>query len=304
MELRQLRYFVEAARLSNFTRAAERLRVAQPALSQQIGNLERELGVALFDRSRRGVKLTEVGEAFLIGAERTLTEAQRAEDEAKGFVGLPRGKVTVGALGSLVQAKLPQMLVAFRQAYPEVEVSIWEETTFLLFGALQTGDLDLAIIHVLDGAFPRQVAGLKPPPGVVVTPLYEDELVLVVAENHPLAKREKVSFRELQEQPFVCFREGSGIRAILLAACAEEGFQPHIPYESTTPRSLVAAGLGVAVLSRSMVKLPGPPVAVVSLEPPLSRSVAIFRIKGRYLSPAAETFLRYAENYLTSKQLG
>lgn len=124
MEFRQLAYFVEVARLNNLTRAAERLKVAQPALSQQIRNLERELGVRLFNRSARGVALTEVGKIFFIGAEKTLAEAERAKDSAKGFNNQLRGKVTVGALESVVQTRLPRMLATFGIEYPGIKVFI------------------------------------------------------------------------------------------------------------------------------------------------------------------------------------
>lgn len=300
MELRQLRYFVEAARLSNFTRAAERLRVAQPALSQQIGNLEQELGIRLFERSGRGVTLTRAGEAFFIGAERTLAEVRRAEDEARMFVDFPKGKVRIGTLDSLVQARLPRILVEFGQRYPGVEVSIREETTIPLLGALKRGELDLVLAARLDGVSAEQVDSLNPPANLAVKTLYRDELVLAVTEGHRLADRNRISLGELKEETFICFKEGSWVRAVLLATCAEKGFKPRILYECARPRTLVAAGLGVAVLPRTMTEPPGPPVVPLSLDPPISRPIAAFFVEGRYLSPAAETFLRYVLEHLVS----
>ncbi|WP_199619636.1 LysR family transcriptional regulator [Paenibacillus alkalitolerans] len=303
MELRQLAYFVEVARLNNLTRAAERLNVAQPALSQQIGNLERELGVRLFNRSGRGVTLTEAGKIFFIGAEKTLAEAERAKDSAKGFNNQPRGKVTVGALESLVQTRLPRMLATFGQENPGINVFIRENTTGPLLEALKKGELDIALAHEWDDQYLPHLEHLIPPPGVCSKSLYDDELVLAVAKGHPLEKRIAVSIREIRDESFVSFKEGSGIRSLVFAACIKEGFEPIITYECASPRILVAEGLGFSILPRLMAETPGPSISIIPLDPPLSRSVAVFFFEGRYLSPAAEIFLRYAEKYLGSENI-
>jgi DNA-binding transcriptional LysR family regulator len=291
MEMRQLRYFVEAARLGHFTRAAERLRVAQPSLSQQIRGLETELGVRLFDRSGRRVILTEAGQALLVRAERILAEAGRAKAEAGEFSGLLRGRVMVGALQSLVEVRLPGLLTAFSRLHPGVEVALREETTAQMLWLLKEGELDLALGHT---------TGIRTPSRVVAEQLFHEGLVLVVSPEHALAGRNKeVRLKELKDETFVSYKEGSGIRAALVKACRDEGFEPRISFECGTPRSLAAAGLGVAVVPRSMAESPGSPVAVVELKPSLARTVAVFGIEGRYLSPAAEAFLGFAKARLS-----
>ncbi|GIO08646.1 LysR family transcriptional regulator [Brevibacillus reuszeri] len=301
MELRQLTYFVEVARLNNLTRAAERLRVAQPALSQQIGNLERELGVRLFNRTGRGVTLTEAGKVFFIAAEKTLAEAEKAKDLAKGFSDHPIGKVTVGALDSLVQTRLPRMLVAFGQKYPGIKVFIRENTTSPLLESLRKGELDLALAHEWDDKYPQHLESLIPPAGIGSKFLYQDELVLAVAKGHSLEKNGTISISALREESFVSFNEGSGIRSLLYASCVKEGFEPHVRYECASPRMLVAERLGVSVLPRLMAELRGPPISILTLDPPLSRTVSVFFFEGRYLSPAAEIFLQYVEQYFRSE---
>ncbi|WKB35991.1 LysR family transcriptional regulator [Terrilactibacillus sp. S3-3] len=298
-ELRQLAYFVEAARLKNFTKAAERLRIAQPALSQQIGKLEQELGIKLFKRTGRGVTITGAGEQFYIGAEKTLAEAQMAKDSVKGFINSPHGKLMVGALESLVQTRLPSLLVAFGKEYPGIKVFIRENTTEPLLEALKKGELDLALAHteVNDSSN----IDLVPPKGFYSKPLYQDELVLAVAKGHPLKERKTISIKELREEPFVSFKEGSGIRSQLLATCNREGFEPLIAYECASPRTLVAEGLGVSVLPRLMAESPGPSISILPLDPPLSRWVSVFYFEGRYLSPCAKVFLRFVERYLISE---
>lgn len=290
MELRQLRYFVEAARVGHFARAAGRLRVAQPSLSQQIRGLERNLGVELFDRSGRKAVLTEAGEAFLIRAERVLAEAERARAEATAFSELARGRVVVGALRSLVEVRLPGLLATFNRSYPGVEVALREETTVQMLGLLKEGELELAIGHT---------TGVRVPPRIVGEGLFEEDLVLILSPEHALAGREEVPLADLEDETFVCYKEGSGIRSVLAEACGAEGFEPRVSFESGTLRALAAAGLGVAVVPRSMAECPGPRVATTELRPHLTRAVAVFHIEGRYLSPPAEALLGFVKERLS-----
>lgn len=301
MELRQLTYFIEVARLNNFTRAAERLSIAQPALSQQIGNLEQELGVKLFKRTGRGVILTEAGEQFYIGAEKTLAEAQKAKDSVKEVINYPHGNIMVGALESLVQTRLPKLLVEFGKEYPGIKVFIRENTTEPLLDALKKGELDLALAHTLDVKYSPHLINLVTPKGICSKPLYQDELVLVVAKGHPLEKKKIISINELREESFVSFKEGSGIRSQLIATCIREGFEPLIAYECASPRTLVAEKLGVSVLPRLMAESPGPSISILSLDPPLSRWVSVFYCEGRYLSPCTKIFLSFVEKYFASE---
>ncbi|WP_318508784.1 LysR family transcriptional regulator [Bacillus sp. T3] len=299
MELRQLEYFAAVARMENFTKAAERLRIAQPALSQQIKNLEQELGIKLFKRTGRGVILTGAGEQFFIGAEKTLAEAKMAKDSVKGFINSPHGKIMVGALESMVQTRLPSLLKAFSKKYPGIKVFIRENTTEPLLEALKKGELDLALAHS-EVIYPSNL-DFVPPKGLSSKPLYKDELVLAVAKAHPLERRKAISFKELREESFVSFKEGSGIRSQLLATCNREGFEPIIAYECASPRTLVAEGLGVSVLPRLMAESPGPSISILPLDPPLSRWVSVFYFEGRYLSPCAKAFLRFMDEYLISE---
>ena len=134
---------------------------------------------------------------------------------------------------------------------------------------------------------------------MVAERLFEEDLVLMMSPGHPLAVCEEVSLADLKDEIFVCYKEGSGIRAALMEACKVEGFEPRIPFECGTLRSLAAAGLGVAVVPRSMAECPGTRVAVAELKPHLARMVAIFQVEGRYLSPAAEALLVCAREHLS-----
>ena len=289
MELRQLRYFAEVARRRHFTRAAEALRVAQPALSQQIRVLERELGAKLLEWTSCRVSLTPAGEALLARAERILAEVEDAEAEMQGFAGVVQGRVRVGVLASFEELRIPAPLGGFNALYPRVEVEIREEDTRGLMRLLGRGDLDLAL---------ASPTGIEVPRGIVTEPLLMEDLALVVAPGHPLAGRGSVSLRELKDEPFVLYRRGSGTRSTVVEACQREGFEPRVAFESDAARALAAEGVGVAVVPRSTAELGGLDLAVLGLHPPLEREVAFFRNGNRYPSPAVEALVEFGRKRL------
>ena len=290
MELRQLRYFVAVARRRHFTAAAEEIGVAQPALSQQIKLLERELGLDLFDRTGRRVRLTAAGEALLVRAERILADVASAEQEMAEFAGLARGRVIVGTLPSLAERQLPGLLAGFHARHPGLDLVLREESTVRLLALAGSGDVDLALINELPAA--------DLPAGITTEPLFSEELVAVVAPAHRLAHCAALALADLRDEPFILSNPGSVIRRTVLAACAAAGFTPHVAFESrgsATVRALAAAGLGVAVLPRSEVTAAGPPIALVALTaPPLQRTVALAWSVERHQSAATAAFLAFA----------
>ncbi len=293
MELRQLRYVVAVARRRHFTAAAADLHVAQPALSQGIKLLERELGVELFDRTGRRVRPTAAGEAFLARAERVLAEADSARTEMAEFAGLARGRVVIGSLPSLAERQLPPLLALFHARYPGIELSLREETTTELLTLLRAGEVDAALAH--------QTGADRLPGGVALETLFDEDLVGVVAPGHHLAARGCLPLADLREEPLICSKPGSAIRRTVLDACAARGFAPRIAFESggtATVRALAAAGLGVAILPRSDALAEGPAVAILPLEPVLARTVALAWPAERYHSAAAAAFLAFAREAL------
>jgi LysR family transcriptional activator of glutamate synthase operon len=289
MELRQLRYFVEVARRRHFTRAAEALRVSQPSLSQQVRALERELGVDLLERTSRRVSLTPAGEALLARAERILAETEDAEAEMRTFTGVVQGRVKVGVLASFEELRVPAPLGGFNALYPRVEVEISEEDARGLMRLLKRGELDLAL---------ASQTGIEVPKGIVAEPLLEEDLVLVVAPGHRLAGRGSVGLRELEDEPFVLYRPGSGTRNQVVEACRGAGFEPRVAFESDAARALAAEGIGVAVVPRSTAELGGLELAVLGLVPPLKRGVAFFRNGERYPSPAVAALTEFGRRRL------
>jgi LysR family transcriptional regulator, transcription activator of glutamate synthase operon len=271
MELRQLVYFDAVARHEHFTRAAEQLRVAQPAVSAQIRRLERELGTELFHRTTRSVRLTKAGEAFRARVRRMLEELDVARAELDQLSGSLRGRVVLGAVQSLEPLDLPGCLAAFHRRYPDVEIGLRSGTSGDLLSGLRAGEVDLALMPS-PGELPGDLRG---------SPLFSEDLVIAVPPEHPLAGRGSVRFPSLRDEPFVSLPVDSDLRAILERAA---GFTPRVPFEVRDYRriaELVRHGLGVALMPRSLAG-----DLAVALDPPLPRKVWLIGRKGRQTAAA------------------
>jgi len=241
MELRALRSFLAVAEELHFGRAAERVGVSQPSLSQHIARLEAELGTALFQRTSRRVRLTPAGAALVPGARRALIEVQRGARAARDAAGGSTGELVIGALGSALNGMLPALVRVFTAQAPDVAIDIRQLDTAEQLAALQDRRLDVG--------FTRSA---EPAPGLVVTSVAEEPLVAVLPADHPLAAGATVALEALADQPFVLWpRQASvGFYDEVITACRHAGFSPHIKFEgrgAETLLGLVAAGLGVSI---------------------------------------------------------
>lgn len=246
MELRQLEYFVAVAEEASFTRAAERLHVAQPGVSAQIRVLERELGQELFERSPRSVRLTRVGTAVLEHARAALQATSAAHLVVDELTGLLRGQVSIGMVVACASADLTELLAEFHLRHPAVEIALSEANSDLLLERVRTGELDLAFV-ALGGSLPFGVETL-----IVV----DEPVVAAVAAGDPLAKARSIPLDALRERALVAMPRGTGLRACIDAACAVAGFEPKVALEASNPATvaqLAARGLGVAILPESTV---------------------------------------------------
>jgi DNA-binding transcriptional LysR family regulator len=248
MELRHLRYFLAVAEELNFTRAARRLNMAQPPLTQQIKALEAEMGVSLFDRTGYRVELTDAGRSFVPQVARILADVRNAvliaKRAAEGQVGHVRVGFTESAsFNPLVTAAFRN----FRAAYPEVEVSLEESPTTVLATGLREGRIDAAFVR----------PPLRSVEGIDLHMIDEEEMVVAVACGHPLAQRADLEIRDLANETFVLYprAERPGLADTVIAACEKAGFSPkvkqHTPQLSSTI-NLVAASLGVSIVPGSM----------------------------------------------------
>ena len=293
MELRQLRYVVAVAHHRNFTRAAADCLVAQPALSEQVRKLEAELGVRLFERTTRRVSLTPAGTVFVTRAQRILAEAEVAGQEMSEHASAIRGRVRIGAWHS-VNPDLPAVLAGFSHDHPHVDLTIREENSDTMLEMLRSGELDVALFVVRDGL---DLSGVE-------HFVYRTEpFVVIVAPTSELAGRREIDLRELASKPLIAFKPGSAVRLVVEAAFAAVGFPPRIAVETTETfgaRAFVSAGLGVALVPRSVAALSGPPVSSIPIsDAPIRVSAMAWRPVGGHL-PARDALVDYLRKRLVA----
>lgn len=240
MELYTLQYVIAVADAGNFSLAAQNCHVGQPALSQQVAKLERELGVTLFYRNSRGAALTEAGEAFVLRAREILQRAEALRAEMALYAGVKRGSLNLGIITSLQCIDFGGLLSAFCRSYPEISVNIIQDGTYQLMDLLVDRRLDLAFLN-------RPTTGL--PPSLSFLRLGQDHYSLAVPALHPLAKRGLVSLSELRDEHFIFHQSGQVAADLCLDACRKAGFEPQIVCRCGSPTTglyMVQGGLGVA----------------------------------------------------------
>ncbi|NNM45237.1 LysR family transcriptional regulator [Knoellia koreensis] len=252
MELRQLSYFRAVARQGSFTRAAEQLHVAQPAVSAQVRQLERELGVELLHRTTRSVQLTHVGAQVLDQVDAALAQVDLIGALAEAHRGVEQGHVRIGATPITGGLDLVAALRRFRTRYPGVTLSMRTGLAAPLMERLQRAELDVVVAPVHEpletGLRARRVA--------------TEQLVLITA---PGDQRRIATLADVQDDPFVCLPADSGLRRLLDEAFAGVGASAHVEFETHSPasiRQLVSAGLGSALIAASATRLPGEAVTV------------------------------------------
>jgi DNA-binding transcriptional LysR family regulator len=289
MEIRQLRYFEAVARHRHFTRAAEELHLAQSALSHQVRGLERELGIELLRRTTRSVQPTEAGELVAARARTILAEAEALRGDVDELRGLVRGRVAVGALLFGGELDIPAILASFTATFGHVDVGLREGTAQRMIDMLRDGSLDVAF-----------ALEAEPPEGLERVVLSSEELAVTMSPEHRLASARRRPLRPaaLAGQPLIAFQRGSSVRRLVDDAFARAGVEPQIALEGNDlalVRSLVARGIGLAILPRSFAETPGPRIAIRPLSPPLRLAVVLWWRSGRSLSPAARAFIDFVQ---------
>jgi LysR family hydrogen peroxide-inducible transcriptional activator len=290
MELYQLGYFIEIARQRSFTRAAGRLHMAQPALSQQMKNLEAELGTPLFIRGRKEVQLTAAGKAFLPRAEGLLVQAEAAKAIVSDVAQLRGGKLTIAAIPSVSACLLPEVIQRFSRQHGQVELQLIEDSSERVADCVESGLADIGFLQL-----PASKSTFK------AQSLITEPFVLLVGRSHPLAGQKTVLLRQLSAESFIFYKGRA--RDTALESCRKAGFEPRIVCESGelgTVRALVAAGLGLAIVPRLAAgNLPATILTVAIREPKMQRQIAAVWQKGSVLSPAAATLLQLATDLLS-----
>ncbi|HTQ15990.1 LysR family transcriptional regulator [Mycobacterium sp.] len=283
MELRHLEYFVAVAADLNFSRAAERIHVVQSALSAAVSRLERELGVELFDRSKRQIALTAPGEAFLEHAREVIRAAQRARSSVDDFRDQLTGTVTLGTLMSWGTINLPAALQEFRLRNPLVTVRLRQSLTGSAghLAAIADGKMDLALVSISS----------PPSPLVELRELTSEPMVFVCDPGHPLSGRARVHLKDLAGQELIQFPVGWGIRQLVDAGFAAAGVDPVSAYEVADfaiAADLVRHRLAAAILPVSAAKR-FIDLRAITLHPTLNWTLFIASAPARHRSRAIST---------------
>jgi DNA-binding transcriptional LysR family regulator len=290
--LRQLRAFIAVAEFGQFNLAARNLHITQSAVSILIRDLETEIGVRLFDRHTRMVSLTLVGQEFLPQARKILKDLELAVGDVRDNASLKRGQVTIAAAIVLAATIVPPILARFMRMYPEISVSIRDMPEEQISPALKRNEVDIAVGTLSEDD-----------PEIAATALLRDKLMLVCREDHRFAKRKSVRWTELKDETLITLAAANPLRNIV-----EHNLLRVVPnyrpkYEvrfSTTAMSMIAAGMGVAVLPENSSQLASAVrVTTVDLiEPMVMRDVSLLQRRHHSLSPAAEhlkaVFIAYA----------
>src|SRR5271156_672236 len=293
IELRHLRYFVAVAEELHFGRAALRLNLAQPPLSQQIRKLEELLGYSLFTRTSRSVSLTHAGEALLQRARRTLRNVQRDIDETRSIGHGDVGSLHVGFVGSAMLTMLPGIFRSYREAYPRVKLHLHESFTAQVIEGMENGTLDAGILR--DG---------DPVEGLQVTTILSEPFVAVLPATHACARQKSLSIAMLRDEPFVYYPRSAGARAYekALTLCEEHGFRPQIVQEASHWLSilrLIGAGLGVSIAPACVRRIASEEVVCL----PLRGAKAVSNVELAWLAgdarPIVERFKQIAERTRT-----
>lgn len=284
MELSQLRYVVAIAETGNFTRASERSNITQPSLSQQILNLEREIGHKLFHRLGRKAVLTEAGATFIERARRILFEVENAAKELSDHPSLDR-RITVGAVPTIMPYLLAPLIAECRAKHPNLIIHAREDFRPSLVRAVIEGDLDLAVVTL-----PVKDHRLS------IEPLLTEPLLLVVGQLHPFASRKNIDLADLAEETFVSMGDASTLATQIQGFFGDHNFAPKIGYrcaQIATLKRFVSMGLGISILPQSAHTHDdeGSLTYLHLSGTAPTREIAVIRHLQRYQSRGAEQFL-------------
>jgi DNA-binding transcriptional LysR family regulator len=297
MELRQLGYFLAVARERSFTRAAEQLHVAQPGISHQVRQLEKELGSELFDRSAKPIRLTPAGRALLPHAQTALDATEAGRNALHRLHGVISGRVSVGTIPGIPHFDLAGLLATFHAEHPHVEMTLREEHPVELLEHLRHDDYDATIVGLSQA---------EPPDGLHGEVISAEPLVLVAAPDHRLGRRRFAAVAQLRGEPLVTLTRGSALRTHVENVCDAAGFPARIALETSDVDllgDLVARGLGVTIVPRSIAEAAAARHAlhIVDLRPALTQRYTVLAWnEDRHHSAAVDAFLAHARAWIAT----
>ncbi|WP_410512263.1 LysR family transcriptional regulator [Paenibacillus sp. BR2-3] len=287
MDLRNLKYVLEVAKLHNITKAAEKLHLTQPTLSKMVKNLEDELGVTLFDRSGKYVKLTDSGMAAMEQIKLIIDAVNGLHITLDDISNLKTGTIKIGLPPVISSVFVPRVVTPFQKKYPNIAFELIEEGSKNIENMVLEGSIDLGavLLPVREGSF-----GIEP--------FVRENLALVVHKSHPLSLKEEISLSDLRDEPLILFAKGFAMRQHIIDACYSAGFEANIAYESAQWDllvELVSANLGIAFLPEPLcVKVMNPNVRIMPLRnPSIPWNVVLIWNKERYITKCMREFIRF-----------
>ncbi|MAT42427.1 MAG: transcriptional regulator [Anaerolineaceae bacterium] len=285
MNKKQIQYFLKIVEMDSFSAASEELYISQSSLSKQIMSLEKELGIILFDRGKRQIKLTQAGKTFLPHAQAFLRTYQMMIADLELHQDTP--SLAVVAIPVIAQYGITGYLAAFRNQFPHVKLNLEEREAHEVLSGLANGQYDLAFLR--DNYLDKKTFDL-----FEVT---DDKLSVVVSKNHPFANRDLISLHELTTENFIMFDKGTVVHEIAVDACREAGFEPRIFYASLRIESilgLVTSQSGITLMMEKVINYhKRPELTVVPLKEPVTSRIVLAHPRGRKLSHGAEFFLSF-----------
>ncbi|PEM38129.1 LysR family transcriptional regulator [Bacillus pseudomycoides] len=296
IELRQLEYFVAVSNELHFTKAAEKLNISQPSLSQQIRALEHEIGMPLFDRIGKKISLTEAGRILLSHSKKVFHEVEQAYAAIQDLNGLQQGKLTIGALLTTVNYLLPPAILNFNELYPNIELSVLGPRTGEIREKLLQNELDIGITFL-----PVQDKE------IISIPLYQNELTLVVPTNHELTQHTTVTMGVLQKYPIILLPKNFFLTQLIRSHCQNFNFTPKPILEISTMESLihmVSKGMGITVLPKPYIDfLQSNSIQAIKIKNPTATiEIGIIYRKDKYMCAATRMFIEQLQKIVASFQ--
>lgn len=294
MDLQQLEYFRTLAQTQHVTRSAEVLSISQSALSRSIARLEDEMGVPLFDRQGRTIRLNQFGQIFLERVENMMKEFNEGKKEIQDLLEPESGTISLGFLHTLSTNLIPDLISSFRMDYPKIKFKLGQGPSHILLDQLQSGEIDLCLIAPNDVKHP-----------VRWEELWSEELFVIVPKNHKFANYQSIKLEQLANEPFIHLKKGFSLRITVEQLFQEVEIRPDITFEgeeADTVAALVAAGLGISILP-DLKGIDKSKLLQIPLSWPMSqRRIGLAWVEGRYISPANDKFKSFVfEKYNQTK---
>jgi DNA-binding transcriptional LysR family regulator len=290
MEIQQLQYFQTLAKLQHMTRAAEVLMISQPALSKSISNIEKDLGVPLFNREGRSIYLNRFGEQFLKSVDLILAEYEKVKSEFEDITRPGYGVVSFGFIHTLGMEIVPELMADVQVKYPNMQVTLTQSTSSSLLRRLEAGEIDICLSQKIES---KTI-------DIETIELWQEELFVIVPSTHPLAEKEHIKLEEIKDEKFISIKSGNSLRQVVDSFFQQVGIEQTSTFageEMHTIAGFVGAGLGVSLIP-NIKGLDQYNVKKLRVSyPECKRSVGVSWAKNRYLSPSATEFKKYLMDY-------